>query len=133
MGVTLGILIAFYLIFTQSVWVFARIFGYLIPVPNEMEVSYASAALIAGVAAGWMAHRYNLSAWRVGLLAGIAPVAVILIGTTLIGEFAAILQRTTPLRYALFAGEVALAILSCKLGALARAKVRGRPRPRTAH
>lgn len=94
MGVTLGILIAFYLIFTQSVCVFARIFGYLISVPNEMEVSYASAALIAGAAAGWMAHRYNLSSWRVGLLAGFAPVAAILIGTTLIGEFAAILHRT---------------------------------------
>ncbi len=132
MGAILGILIAFYLIFTQSVWIFGRIFGYLIPVPNETEVSYAFAALIAGVTAGWMAHRYNVSEWRVGLLAGFAPVAAILIGTTLIGEFAAILQRTPPFRYVLFAGEVALAILACKLGALARAKVRGRTRPSTA-
>ena len=132
MGVMLGILVAFFLIFTQSVWVFGRVFGYLLPVPNEMEVSYASAALIAGVAAGWMAHRYNVSEWRVGLLAGFAPVVAILIGTTLIGEFAAILQKTPPIRYVLFAGEVALVILACKLGALVRAKVRGRTRPSTA-
>jgi hypothetical protein len=132
MGAMLGILIAFYLIFTQSVWVFGRIFGYLIPMPYETEVSYAIAALIAGVAAGWMAHRYRVSEWRVGLLAGLAPVAAILIGTTLLGEFTAILQRTSPLRYVLFAGEVALAVFACKLGALARARVRVRTRPSTA-
>jgi hypothetical protein len=128
MGALLGILIAFYLVFIQSVWLFQRIFGFIIPMPHRTDVSYALAALVAGVAAGWMAHRYRVSEWRVGFLAGLAPVAAILIGTTLIGEFTTIIRETPPLRYALFAGEIVLAMIACKLGALARAKIRGRTR-----
>ena len=128
MAAIVGILIAFYLVFTQSVWIFGRILAFIFPVPYERELSFGAAAIVAGLAAGWMAHRYGVSAWRVGLLAGLAPVAAVLLGTTFISEFAKLIRETPPIEYALLVGEVALAMFACKLGALARAKVRGRTR-----
>ena len=128
MSAIVGILIAFYLVFTQSVWIFGRILAFISPVPYERELSFGTAAVVAGLAAGWMAHRYGVSAWRVGLFAGLAPVAAVLIGTTFINEIAKLVRETPPIEYVLLVGEIALAMFACKLGALARAKVRGRIR-----
>lgn len=128
MSAIVGILIAFYIVFTQSVWIFGRLLPFIFPVPYERELSFGAAAVVAGLAAGWMAHRYGVSAWRVGLFAGLAPAAAVLIGTTFIGEIAKLIRETPPLEYALLVGEVVLAMFACKLGALARAKVRGRTR-----
>jgi hypothetical protein len=125
MAVTLGIIIAFFLILTQSVWVFNWIFSSMVPVPYSAEVSIGAAAVVAGFGAGWMAHRYGISSWRVGVLVGLVPAAAIVIGTTVLGDLARIIRETSPGRYALFGGEIAVAVLACRMGAVLRAKVRG--------
>lgn len=127
MAITLGITIAFFLILTQSVWVFNWVFSTIFPGPYTTDASVGAAALTAGFGAGWMAHRHRISEWRVGLFAALVPAAAIVIGTTVIGDLVRLLRETPPVRYGLFAAEMAVAFFACRLGAFARAKIRGRP------